>query len=74
MSTIQNTTDLLNYLINQAEIRKDWFGFVQQRMTAVTLAHQIAVQHADKMNPQEIVDFSVKINECIYKTIINPKT
>lgn len=69
-TTIKDTSDLLSYLANQAESRKDWFGFVQQRMTAVTLAHQIAQAHADKMSPDEVVDYAFKVNQAIYNKII----
>ena len=67
---IQNTNDLLNFLVTQAESRKDWFGFSQQRMTAVTLAHQIAQHHADKMTPDEVVDYALQVNHLIFHKII----
>ncbi|CAB4146836.1 hypothetical protein UFOVP499_50 [uncultured Caudovirales phage] len=70
MTTIKDSTDLLSYLLTQADSRKDWFGFTQQRMTAVTLAHQIAKQHADKMSPDEVVDYALKLNQAIYNKII----
>jgi|TARA_R110000868_G_scaffold261399_3_gene519525 hypothetical protein len=70
MTTIKDSTDLLSYLLTQADSRKDWFGFTQQRMTAVTLAHQIAKQHADKMTPDEVVDYALKLNQTIYNKII----
>ena len=70
---IQNTTDLLNFLLTQSESRKDWFGFTQQRLTAVNLAHEIAKRHADKMTPQEVVDYAVKVNDSIYQSIIKPR-
>lgn len=70
MTTIKDNTDLLSYLLTQADSRKDWFGFTQQRMTAVTLAHQIAKQHADKMSPDEVVDYALKLNQAIYNKII----
>lgn len=70
MTTIKDSTDLLSYLLTQADTRKDWFGFTQQRMTAVTLAHQIAKQHADKMTPDEVVDYALKLNQTIYNKII----
>jgi hypothetical protein len=70
---IQNTTDLLNFLLNQSESRKDWFGFTQQRLTAVNLAHEIAKRHADKMTPQEVVEYAVKVNDSIYQSIIKPR-
>ena len=67
---IQDSNDLLGYLLTQADSRKDWFGFTQQRMTAVTLAHQIAKQHADKMTPDEVVEYALKLNQTIYNKII----
>lgn len=70
---IQNTTDLLNFLLNQSESRKDWFGFTQQRLTAVNLAHEIAKRHADKMTPQEVVKYAVEVNDNIYQSIIKPR-
>jgi hypothetical protein len=69
-TTIKDTSDLLGYLATQSETRKDWFGFVQQRMTAITLSHQIAQNHADKMTPAEVVDYAFKINQEIYNKII----
>lgn len=70
---IQNTTDLLHFLLNQSESRKDWFGFTQQRLTAVNLAHEIAKRHADKMTPQEVVKYAVEVNDNIYQSIIKPR-
>lgn len=72
MTTIQNTNDLLGFLVQQSEGRKDWFGFTQQRLTAVSLAHEIAKRHADKMNPNEVVDYAITLNEIIYNKIIKP--
>ena len=71
-TTIQNTNDLLSFLVTQAESRKDWFGFTQQRMTAISLAHEIAARHADKMSPDEAVEYAVAVNDYIYKRIIKP--
>ena len=69
-TTIQNTGDLLSFLVNQSEVRKDWFGFTQQRMTAVSLAHEIAKRHADKMSPTEVVTYAIELNAKIYNMII----
>jgi hypothetical protein len=69
-TTIHNTSDLLGFLANQSEIRKDWFGFTQQRMTAVTLAHEIAAMHAPHMTPQEVVTYALALNSEIYSKII----
>ena len=72
-TTIQNSNDLLQFLISQSETRKDWFGFLQQRMTAISLAHEIAKQHADKMTPDEVVQYAIDVNESIFQKIINKK-
>jgi hypothetical protein len=69
-TTIQNTGDLLNFLAKQSETRKDWFGFTQQRMTAVTLAHEIAKHHAHHMTPGEVVVYALALNQEIFNKII----
>jgi hypothetical protein len=72
-TTIQNTNDLLSFLVTQAESRRDWFGFTQQRMTAITLAHEIAARHADKMTPDQVVEYAIAINAQIFQKIIKPQ-
>ena len=72
-TTIQNSNDLLSFLVTQAESRKDWFGFTQQRLTAVSLAHEIAKRHADKMTPDEVVRYAIALNESIYHNIIKTR-
>lgn len=67
---VKDTNDLLAYLVTQAESRKDWFGFPQQRLTAIALAHDIAKFHADKMTPAEVVGYAIELNEVIYHRII----
>lgn len=68
---IQSNNDLLNYLLEQSlTAPKNWFGFPQQKLTGITLAHAIAANHADKMSPQEIVDYVVRLNNEIYTGII----
>jgi hypothetical protein len=59
--------------VTQAESRKDWFGFTQQRMTAISLAHEIAALHADKMTPEEVVEYAIAINTQIFNKIIKPQ-
>ena len=71
-TTIQNTHDLLSFLVQQADTRKDWFGFTQQKMTAVSLAHEIAARHADKMTPEEVVDYAKELNELLFHRLIKP--
>lgn len=70
MATIQNTNDLLGFLISQAGLKKNWFGFSEQTLTAISLAHKIAERHADKMTPEEIVRFATDLNDEIYHKII----
>ena len=67
---IQDTSDLLSYLITQSSERKDWFGFTQQRLTAISLAHEIARNHADTISPEQAVDYAIALNEAIYQKII----
>lgn len=69
-STIQNTSDLLDFLVKQSEARKDWFGFSQQRLTGVALAHEIAKRHANTMTPLQVVEYAAEVNQLIYEIII----
>ena len=73
-TTIQDSNDLLNFLISQSSSRKDWFGFQQQKLTAISLAHEIAAKHADKMTPNEIVNYVSELNNQLYQKIIKPGT
>jgi hypothetical protein len=68
--TVKDNSDLLNFLVTQADSRKDWFGFTQQRLTAVALAHDIARNHADKLTPAQAVQYALNLNEEIYHKII----
>ena len=68
---IKNNTDLLNYLWAQMDSgQKNWFGFSQQRLTGIALAHQIAAIHADKFTPKEVVEYAIDLNNEIYKAFI----
>ena len=71
-TTIQNTADLLGFLVQQSETRKDWFGFTQQKMTAVSLAHEIAAHHADTMTPEQVVEYAKELNELLFHRLIKP--
>jgi hypothetical protein len=72
-TTIQNTNDLLAYLVAQSGSgNKQWFGFLQQKITGISLAHQIAVNHADKMTPDEVVDYVIKLNNVLFTRLIKP--
>lgn len=67
---IKSNDDLLNFLINEAQGKKDWFGFAQQRITAVSLSHEIAKRHADKLSPDQVVDYAIALNDAIYHKIL----
>jgi two-component sensor histidine kinase len=69
-ATIKDSNDLLSFLVAQSGARKDWFGFTQQRITSIALAHDIAAQHADKMTPNEVVEYAIELNQQIYDKII----
>lgn len=71
MTAIRNSDDLLLYLKDRAESGdKAWFSFMEQRVTGIPLAHRIAANHADKMSPDEVADYVVKLNRAIYNKII----
>jgi hypothetical protein len=68
---IKSQNDLLGFLVTQAGSgQKNWFGFAQQRLTGINLAHEIAANHADKMSPDEVVDYVVSLNNNIYQKLI----
>ena len=71
---VKDSNDLLNFLVAQSDSSKNWFGFQQQRITAIALAHDIAKNHADKMSPNEVVIYAVALNEAIYHKIIKSNT
>lgn len=73
MTTIQNTKDLLAFLEKEMEKRPDWFGWRQQKLTAIGLAHEIAARHADKMTPDQVVEYAMAVNTRIYHQIIKPQ-
>jgi hypothetical protein len=72
MTTIQNNSDhLLNFLISQANSgAKNWFGFHQQRIAGINIAYQIAINHADKLSPEECADYANRLNQAIYAKLI----
>jgi hypothetical protein len=67
---VKDSNDLLNFLVAQSDSSKNWFGFTQQRITAIALAHDIARNHADKIAPEAAVDYAVALNQAIYDKII----
>lgn len=70
---VKTSDDLLSFLAKQAEKDgKQWFGFLQQKMTGISLVHQIASRHADKMTPEEVVDYVKRLNNEIFNRMIRP--
>jgi hypothetical protein len=68
---IKSQNDLLGFLISQAGSgQKNWFGFAQQRLTGINLVHEIAANHADKMSPEQVVDYVIALNNNIYQKLI----
>jgi hypothetical protein len=71
MTTIQNSTDLLNFIISQANSgQKNWFGFQEQKIAGINTAYAMAINHADKMSPEEIVNYVISLNNTIYQKIL----
>jgi hypothetical protein len=71
MTTIQNSTDLINFIITQANSgQKNWFGFQEQKIAGINTAYEMAINHADKMTPDEIVDYVLRLNNLIFQKII----
>lgn len=71
---VKDSNDLLNFLVAQSDSSKNWFGFQQQKMTAIVLAHEIASRHADKMTPNEVVEYARELNNLLYLKMIKPST
>ena len=68
---IQSNNDLLSFLISQSNSGvKNWFGFQQQRIAGIHTAYQIASIHADKLSPDEIVEYVTRLNNAIYHKMI----
>ena len=71
MTTIQNSTDLLNFIITQANSgHKNWFGFQEQKIAGINTAYAMAINHADKLTPDEIVEYVLRLNNLIFQKII----
>lgn len=71
---IQNNRDLLQFLIERSESGdKDWFGFAQQKIAGIDLCYAIAINHADKMSSEDIVNFVLNLNNHIYDKMLSKK-
>lgn len=74
MTTQNASTDLLNFLITQANSgSKDWFGFHQQRIAGIHIAYRIAENHANTMSPEDVADYAFKLNNAIFSKLIKAK-
>lgn len=71
MTQINNSQDLLSYIVTLANSgNKNWFGFPQQRIAGIHLAYEIAKIHADKMTPEEVVEYVIKLNNAIFQKLL----
>lgn len=62
---------LLEYLVSRVNSgQKNWFGFPEQRITGIALAHAIATNHADKFTPDEAVKYAMQVNDACFHNII----
>ena len=63
--------DLLHYILAQASSgQRNWFGFQQQRVLGINLCYEIAKRHADKMSPDQITEYVIRLNNSIYTKLI----
>lgn len=68
---IESSSDLLNYIVAQANSGvKNWFGFQQQRVAGIHIAYEIAKYHADTMTPKEITKYVRELNDSIYNDLV----
>jgi hypothetical protein len=75
MTKLNGSDELLTYIISQSNSgSKNWFGFSQQRITGIYLAYEIAKLHADKIPPEQIVEYVDRLNTSIYKKLIKGET
>ncbi len=74
MTTIRNSGDLLQYIIDRvASGDKAWWSHKDQRITGIPLAYQIAANHADKMSPEEVADYVIRLNDAIHDRLLTGK-
>lgn len=50
-----------------------WYGYPLQRAMMIELALVVAEKFADRMEPFEVVDYVIALNEQIYKRIVAGK-
>ena len=67
---IQDSNDLLNFLVAQSDSSKNWFGFHEQRIAGIHTAYKIAENHADKLTPDEVADYALRLNNAIFRKLV----
>ena len=71
MTEIKSADDLLTFIITQSQNGgKAWFGFPQQRVVGIYMCYELAKLHADKLTPNEVVDYAIELNNKIFSKII----
>jgi hypothetical protein len=71
MTDIKNADDLLAFIVTQSQNGgKAWFGFPQQRIVGIYMCYELAKLHADKMTPNEVVEYAIDLNNRIFSKII----
>jgi hypothetical protein len=71
MTDIKNADDLLAFIVTQSQNGgKAWFGFPQQRIVGIYMCYELAKLHADKLTPNEVVEYAIELNNKIFSKII----
>jgi hypothetical protein len=71
MTDIKSADDLLAFIVTQSQNGgKAWFGFPQQRIVGIYMCYELAKLHADKMTPNEVVEYAIDLNNRIFSKII----
>jgi hypothetical protein len=71
MTDIKSADDLLAFIVTQSQNGgKAWFGFPQQRIVGIYMCYELAKLHADKLTPNEVVDYAIELNNKIFSKII----
>jgi hypothetical protein len=71
ITSLNDSNDLLSFIVTHANSgSKNWFGFQQQRIAGIHMAYEIAKLHADKMTPEEVAEYVLNLNNCIYNKLI----
>jgi len=52
------------------QFRPTWFGFHEQRIAGIHTAYKIAENHADKLTPDEVADYALRLNNAIFRKLV----